>query len=94
MKPKRKEGCRGGGEVKPDYLLKPEVTNLPNARDAKVNTALEKEMEKEKEETSRPLVTSANNGGIFGGLPNANHALPSNARRFSSQATSLIFTPA
>ena len=51
-------------------------------------------MKKEREKTIRPLVTSANNGGIFGGLPNANHALPSNSRKSSSQATSLIFTPA
>jgi len=62
--------------------LKPEVTNLPNARDAKVNAALEKEMEKDREKTIRPLVISANNGGIFGGLPNANHALPSNFSSF------------
>jgi len=59
------------------------VTNLPNARDAKVKAALEKKMEKceekEKEKTKRPLVTSVNNGGIFGGLPNANLALPRNA---------------
>ena len=62
--------------------MKPEVTNLPNARDAKVNAALEKEMEKDREKTIRPLVISANNGGIFGGLPNANHALPSNFSSF------------
>ena len=49
--------------------MKPEVTNLLNAHDAKVNAALEKEMEKEKEKTKRSLVTSANNGGIFGVLP-------------------------
>ena len=35
-KPKRKEGCKGG-EVKPDDLLKVEVTKLPNAHEAKVN---------------------------------------------------------
>ena len=67
---KRKEGCRGG-EGKPDDLLKPEVTNLPNARarDAKVNTALEQEMEKcenkEKEKTKMSLVSPANNGSVF-----------------------------
>ena len=68
------------------------MTKLPNARDAKV--ALEKEMEKEREKTIRPLVTSANNGGIFGGLSNANHALPSNSRKSSSPAKSCgAFSP-
>jgi len=55
-KPKRKEGCRGG-EVKQDDLLKREVTNLPNAHNAKVNAAMEKEMEKDREKTIRSLVT-------------------------------------
>ena len=32
------------GEGKPDDLSKLEVTNVPNAHDAKVNTALEMEM--------------------------------------------------
>ena len=35
-------------------------------------------------EHEEPLVSSANNGGIFGGLPNADHALPRNARRSST----------
>ena len=46
-----------------------------SARRRRSLSALEKEMEKRekkaKEKTKRPLASSANNGGIFGGLPNA-----------------------
>ena len=55
---------------------------------------VEKREKKEKEKTKRPLVISANNGGVYGDLPNANHALPRNARRSSNTATSHTFTPA
>ena len=38
-----------GGEGRPDDLLKPEVTNFPNANDTKVNAALEKVTESARE---------------------------------------------
>ena len=82
------------GEGKPDDLSKSEVTNVPNAHDAKGNAALEKREKKEKEKTKGSLVSSANNGNIFGGLPDANLTLPRNARRSSNTTTALIFTPA
>ena len=48
-KAQAERGLQGEASGKPGYLSQPEATNLPIAHDAKVNIALEQEMEKWRE---------------------------------------------